>query len=326
MATRTSIRCSTRIFFTLASRSGTSRIVYDLSKEPPAAAVIGGTALPTTRRLRLGFPERCEARATPAEEQFRRSLGWLQRICRRVAPHPRGMRPVSKTGCGRQRQRLRKILPAKRLPGSLDRYDCNVVVTTPRVRQRDEFLRLFLERRLEKGVADLIVVDQVREAVGAEQKLVTRARLHPHHVDEHVLLEAHRAGDDVLEAAVARFFLAEKAGADLLVHERVIVGELVDVALAHQVGAAVADMADEGLTILDQERDAGRGHATHLGIGAAGAEDRRTGGLAGLAQRGRQWRVGERDLNGERGVAPPLRREQLALDGLDGHAARRLAP
>src|SRR6266481_5316156 len=30
---RTSTRCSTRIFFTLASRSGTTRIVYDLSKD-----------------------------------------------------------------------------------------------------------------------------------------------------------------------------------------------------------------------------------------------------------------------------------------------------
>src|SRR5438067_8676369 len=29
---RTSTRCSTRIFFTLASRSGTTRIVYDLSR------------------------------------------------------------------------------------------------------------------------------------------------------------------------------------------------------------------------------------------------------------------------------------------------------
>src|SRR5712692_9028475 len=32
-AARTSTRCSTRIFFTLASRSGTTRIVYDLSKD-----------------------------------------------------------------------------------------------------------------------------------------------------------------------------------------------------------------------------------------------------------------------------------------------------
>src|SRR5438132_10848361 len=32
---RTSTRCSTRIFFTLASRSGTTRIVYDLSRRPP---------------------------------------------------------------------------------------------------------------------------------------------------------------------------------------------------------------------------------------------------------------------------------------------------
>src|SRR5437899_8349906 len=49
-AARTSTRCSTRIFFTLASRSGTTRIVYDLSKDllllpsPGAARKARGTA------------------------------------------------------------------------------------------------------------------------------------------------------------------------------------------------------------------------------------------------------------------------------------------
>src|SRR2546430_17625744 len=58
--TRTSIRCSSRIFFTLASRSGTSRIVYDLSKEPPG----GWNVLTQTRRARDCFPARCEPRAS----------------------------------------------------------------------------------------------------------------------------------------------------------------------------------------------------------------------------------------------------------------------
>src|SRR5438045_3407489 len=58
--TRTSIRCSSRIFFTLASRSGTRRIVYDLSKEPPD----GWYFLTQTRHARDCFPVRCEPRAS----------------------------------------------------------------------------------------------------------------------------------------------------------------------------------------------------------------------------------------------------------------------
>src|SRR4051812_20490623 len=55
---RTSTRCSTRIFFTFASRSGTTRIVYDLSRRASVknAAPFESRAPFSTTRRRPTFP------------------------------------------------------------------------------------------------------------------------------------------------------------------------------------------------------------------------------------------------------------------------------
>src|SRR5262249_23306197 len=84
--------------------------------------------------------------------------------------------------------------------------------------------------------------------------------------------EPHRAGDDVLEPAVARLFLGQEARPDLLVDQRVVLGELVHVAVADEVGAAVADVADQRPIAFHQQRNAGGAHAGQFAVGAAGAE------------------------------------------------------
>src|SRR5713226_5677896 len=186
---RTSMRCSRRIFFTLASRSGTSRIVYDLSKEPPG----GWYFLTQTRRARDYFPVRCEPRAslppTRAAVQYwkvetlvngsgekKRALGYLagDMMAGAGAPHHR--------------------VPLADLFNTLDRDDRDVVVAAAFVGQLDQFLRHDVQLVLEQRVADLFVLHQIREPVGAEQELVAGPGLDADHVDQHVLFEPDRAG------------------------------------------------------------------------------------------------------------------------------------
>src|SRR5438105_5595871 len=226
--TRTSIRCSSRIFFTLASRSGTSRIVYDLSKEPPERDI----PYPT-HRARCRFPVSMRSLRQPASSP--------------------DSSPVSVGGGSGQYQTWASAC----LLDPLHRHHCNVVVAAAGIGQLDELLRHFRQLGLYQGVADLLGLDQVGEAVRAEQELVARAGLDAHHVDQNVLLEAHRAGNDVLQPAVLCLVGREQAGADLLVDQRVVLGELPDVLAAHQVDAAVADVADQRLAVLEQERAPG---------------------------------------------------------------------
>src|ERR1700682_2631454 len=129
-ATRTSIRCSRRIFFTLASRSGTSRIVYDLSKEPPAA----GTPLPNRPRV-PPLPDEDTNRA-PA----------------RPAGDPR---PVSDDV--RVRQGLRT--PRRWLFDALHRNHGDGVVPASGIRELDQYFRYLSQVRLDECVPDLVVLD-----------------------------------------------------------------------------------------------------------------------------------------------------------------------
>ena len=66
---------------------------------------------------------------------------------------------------------------------------------------------------------DLLVIDQVREPVAADDEAIGRLDLEAHEVHLHLVLEPHRPGDDVLEPAVACLVRADRAGLELLVHE-----------------------------------------------------------------------------------------------------------
>src|SRR5439155_21428304 len=93
---RTSTRCSTRIFFTLASRSGTTRIVYDLSKDLLLLPLRLGASL--RRRAAGRLPtNRPPARPLPAD-----SGPWV-RPARWARGRPAAsLRPVSDSPAPRQ--------------------------------------------------------------------------------------------------------------------------------------------------------------------------------------------------------------------------------
>ena len=64
-------------------------------------------------------------------------------------------------------------------------------------------------------------------------------------VDLDALVDADRAGDGVLVRDLLDLLARELAALDELVEDRVVFGDLLHVAAAHQVDAAVADVGDE---------------------------------------------------------------------------------
>ena len=86
------------------------------------------------------------------------------------------------------------------------------------------------------------------QAVRAEQELVAGQDLEVERVDLDGLVDADRARDRVLVGLVRRGLevsLRDAAAADQLVDQRVVLGELDDLAGAQHVDAAVADVGDE---------------------------------------------------------------------------------
>src|SRR5207302_2554735 len=205
---RTSTRCSTRIFFTLASRSGTTRIVYDLSNDPPlppSSQPAAGTAPsppcqsngPGTEGGRSANPPQgcVQYRILGEAVNCSGRVGWGQ-----IGPDSRFSDPSAQSPAPPQ-------LPSFR---SVDDDDGNVVLSAAIVGQLDERLAGLLGAVVANQLlAEIVVLDQVGEAVGAEQVPVAGFGLESEQVDQHVLLEAHRPGDDVLQPAVARLVGSE---------------------------------------------------------------------------------------------------------------------
>ena len=103
------------------------------------------------------------------------------------------------------------------------------------------------------------------------------------------LVDADRARDRVLVRLVRgglEAFLGDAAAADQLVDQRVVLGELDDLAGAQHVDAAVADVGDEAAVARNQQGGRGRAHAALLGLGLALLVHGLAGGLdGGLEQR-----------------------------------------
>ena len=90
-----------------------------------------------------------------------------------------------------------------------------------------------------------VVLQHPREPVARQQEHVAR----PHHAGEqvgrHVAAGAHAAGDHVGIGVGARLLGREVAGVHLLLHVGVVLGDLVEDPIPHQVAAAVPDLAEQ---------------------------------------------------------------------------------
>jgi acetylglutamate kinase len=85
-------------------------------------------------------------------------------------------------------------------------------------------------------------------------------------VDLDRCLGTQRAGDDRALRVLLGLLRGELPAAHELTHERVVVGELLELAVTHAVGARVADVGEGDLAVAHVGRGEGRAHARALGV------------------------------------------------------------
>ena len=172
---------------------------------------------------------------------------------------------------------------------------------------------------------DRLVVDHRGEAVRAEQEEVAGLGLDRERVDVDVGVGAERARDHGPLRVPLRLLGRELAAADELGDQRVVLGQLLELPFADQVGARVADVADRDAAVLDERDRHRRAHPRGGGVlrlplvdAAVGLLDQvvdpllAAGELGGLVAQGRR-----REARGELarlGAAHPVGdREQRRL-------------
>ena len=92
--------------------------------------------------------------------------------------------------------------------------------------------------------ADVVGAHRAAEAVAAEQQHVARQEVLGELVDARLRLGAQGAAQDAAVRMDGRLFLGQAAVAHHLADERVVVADLPQLAVAQQVGAAVADVGE----------------------------------------------------------------------------------
>ena len=144
----------------------------------------------------------------------------------------------------------------------LEEDDGDVVLAAALVRRPDECLR---GRREVVAVAldlaqDRPVVDHRGEAVRAEQEQVAGLRLDGERVDVDVGVGAERTRDHRALGVGLGLLGRELAAADELGDQRVVLGQLLELAVADQVGAAVPHVGEIQLVVEDVQAQVELGH------------------------------------------------------------------
>jgi hypothetical protein len=116
-----------------------------------------------------------------------------------------------------------------------------------------------------EDVGEAAVVEDAGGAVAAEQQPVAVGELDHEQVGVGLLHAVERLEDEVAVGVDPRLLLADPALVDQRLHERVVLGELGQLAVAEEVGPAVPDVADA---------DAGPVEEGHGGGGAGAVEGR----------------------------------------------------
>ena len=118
------------------------------------------------------------------------------------------------------------------------------------------------------GPLQLVVVLQVAgEPVGAEEEGVAGEHLENERVHLDPLVHPDGAGDGVLVPELLDVLARHAPALDQLVDDGVILGDLLHLAFAHHVDAAVADVGDEGLVPEHEQR---RERGAHAALGVVG--------------------------------------------------------
>jgi len=127
---------------------------------------------------------------------------------------------------------------------------------------------------------DLRIADFGGQSIGAEQDRIPVRQVVTFHIGGHLLSQPDPVGDDVAIAAAAGLLTGHVARFDLLPDFGVVFGDLAELAIAQQIGAAVARVPDRQDALLENGGDAGGSHAAQFRLldllvpdVAIGAED-----------------------------------------------------
>ncbi len=115
----------------------------------------------------------------------------------------------------------------------------------------------------------LLIGDGAAQAVAAEQHRVAGARRLEARVDLDGVLHPEGAHDHVLVREVRDLFLGEVLHLLVVVEQRVVLGQLLDRAVADAVHAAVADVRDVHAVFDGEERGERGAHAALLRVASA---------------------------------------------------------
>ena len=130
------------------------------------------------------------------------------------------------------------------------------------IRGRDQPLDRAIEITLvRQDVLDLIVLEHAGQPVRAQKERISEVRLLGDDVDLHALLHAERAHDHVLVRPVLRLFRRDSLHPDVVVDQRVILGQLHELVAALAIAPRIADVPDDHVIVEEVLRDARGAHA-----------------------------------------------------------------
>ena len=222
----------------------------------------------------------------------------------------------------------------RRRAGELEEHGGDVVLAALVVRRADQRARGRLEVAAvaHDDLRDRVAGDHRREPVRAEQEDVAGLSRDREDVHVDVRVGAERARDHRALRVHLGLLRRELAAADELGHERVVVGELLELAVAQQVRARVADVPDRDEVVAADERDGHR--RAHPGDGrvvrgpvvdaAVRLADQAPDELLGLGRGDRlalRERARERGRGDRRGDLAGLRAAHPVRDGEEGRLA-----
>ena len=137
----------------------------------------------------------------------------------------------------------------------------------------DQVLDAALRPIFEHDARNLGLGDVAVQTVAAEEDAVAGAHVFDEEVGGDLGLGAKAAGDDIALGVVAGLFLSEDARADLLSHPGMVARDLAKGAVAQDVGAAIADVDEEGARPDEDDGHASGAHAAVVGVVAGVAID-----------------------------------------------------
>ncbi len=147
-----------------------------------------------------------------------------------------------------------------------DRRD--VVEPAVAIRLGDEGVHLLLRRAPgRQHLGQLAVLEHPREPVRGEQEHVQQLHRPDVHVGDDVAVRADAAGDHVAVGVTARLFRRQVSSVHLLLHVRVVLGELHQLAVPQQVSPAVPHLPHEEAGVVQHERGDGGPHTALVVLG-----------------------------------------------------------